>query len=322
MKRSAGIYFLSVGSCFSPKKMNLFSFNFVKSTFSNIKSNKQLFLLSVATNFIAFTVLGIFFLLFVNLEILFSSWDKHIQLIVYLDDKISNSNKKKIELLFNSNNKIDSIVFISRDQAWENFRGKFSSKSKFVTSLKFNPLPDSYTLRFVSGPDRLKNIRDFSEKIKNEKGVESVEYGEKWISRFEQFMIFLRGFILTFGVVLFSGMILIISNTIKLSIYSRKDEIDLMTLLGATHQFIKAPLLLEGVLQGVAGALLSLVSVKLIHLYIVFWFQGSLDSIFRGIDFQYLTNPIIYSVISTGIIIGVLGSSLSANQFLNRRNSE
>jgi cell division transport system permease protein len=183
-------------------------------------------------------------------------------------------------------------------------------------------LPDSYTLRFVSAPDRLKNIRDFSEKIKNEKGVESVEYGEKWISRFEHFMIFLRGFILIFGVVLFSGMILIISNTIKLSIYSRKDEIDLMTLLGATHAFIKAPLLLEGVFQGVAGALLSLVSVKLIHLYVVFWFQGSLDSIFRGIDFQYLTNPIIYSVISTGIIIGVLGSSLSANQFLNKRYSE
>ena len=302
--------------------MNLFSFDFIKTTFSNIKSNKQLFSLSVATNFIAFTVLGIFFLLFVNLDILFSSWDKHIQVIVYLDDKISNSNKKKIELLFNSNDKIDSTFFVSRDQAWESFRGKFSSKSNFLTSLNFNPLPDSYTLRFASGPDRLKNIRDFSEKIKNENGVESVEYGEKWISRFEQFMIFLRGFILVFGVVLFSGMILIISNTIKLSIYSRKDEIDLMTLLGATHQYIKVPLLLEGILQGVSGSLLALVSVKLIHLYIVFWFQGSLESVFRGLELQYLTKPIIFSVISTGIIVGVLGSSISANQFLHRHNSE
>jgi cell division transport system permease protein len=302
--------------------MNLFSFDFIKTTFSNIKSNKQLFLLSVATNFIAFTVLGIFFLLFVNLDILLSSWDKHIQVIVYLDDKISNSNKKKIELLFNSNDKIDSIFFVSRDQAWESFRGKFSSKSNFVTSLNFNPLPDSYTLRFASGPDRLKNIRDFSEKIKNNNGVESIEYGEKWISRFEQFMIFLRGFILLFGVVLFSGMILIISNTIKLSIYSRKDEIDLMTLLGATNQYIKVPLLLEGILQGVSGSLLGLVSVKLIHLYIVFWFQGSLESVFRGLELQYLTKPIIFSVISTGIIVGVLGSSISANQFLHRHNSE
>ena len=302
--------------------MNLFSFDFIKTTFSNIKSNKQLFSLSVATNFIAFTVLGIFFLLFVNLDILFSSWDKHIQVIVYLDDKISNSNKKKIELLFNSNDKIDSTFFVSRDQAWESFRGKFSSKSNFVTSLNFNPLPDSYTLRFASGPDRLINIRKFSEKIKNENGVESVEYGEKWISRFEQFMIFLRGFILVFGVVLFSGMILIISNTIKLSIYSRKDEIDLMTLLGATNQYIKVPLLLEGILQGVSGSLLALISVKLIHLYIVFWFQGSLESVFRGLELQYLTKPIIFSVISTGIIVGVLGSSISANQFLHRHNSE
>ena len=302
--------------------MNLFSFDFIKTTFSNIKSNKQLFSLSVATNFIAFTVLGIFFLLFVNLDILFSSWDKHIQVIVYLDDKISNPNKKKIELLFNSNDKIDSIFFVSRDQAWESFRGKFSSKSNFVTSLNFNPLPDSYTLRFASGPDRLINIRNFSEKIKNENGVESVEYGEKWISRFEQFMIFLRGFILVFGVVLFSGMILIISNTIKLSIYSRKDEIDLMTLLGATNQYIKVPLLLEGILQGVSGSLLALISVKFIHLYIVFWFQGSLESVFRGLELQYLTKPIIFSVISTGIIVGVLGSSISANQFLHRHNSE
>ena len=135
-------------------------------------------------------------------------------------------------------------------------------------------------------------------------------------------MFFLRGFILTFGIVLFSGMILIISNTIKFSIYSRKDEIDLMSLLGATHRFVKAPLLLEGVLQGATGALLSLASVKLIHLYIVFQFQGSLESIFRGLDFHYLTNPIIYSIISTGVIIGFLGSSFSANEFLNRRNLE
>ena len=93
-----------------------------------------------------------------------------------------------------------------------------------------------------------------------------------------------------------------------------------MNLLGATHRFIKAPLLLEGVLQGAMGALLSLATVKLIHLYIIFQFQGSLESVFRGLDFHYLTNPIIYSIISTGVIIGFLGSSFSANQFLNRRN--
>ena len=302
--------------------MKSFIANTINSTFSSINSNKQLFLLSVATNFIAFSVLGLFSLLFVNLNTLFSNWDKHVQLIVYLDDKIPIANKKKIELLFEANDKIKSVVFIPRDQAWKSFQSEFSTRSKFVTSLKFNPLPDSYTIRFASGSDRLKNIRDFSEKIKSYKGVESIEYGEKWISRFEQFMIFLRGFIIAFGIVLFSGMILIISNTIKFSIHTRKDEIDLMSLLGATHAFIKAPLILEGVMQGILGAFFSLVGIKLFYTYITFKFQGSLDSIFRGVDFQFLTDPLIFSILSTGIIIGILGSFLSVNQFLDSRNLE
>jgi cell division transport system permease protein len=294
----------------------------LKSTFLNIESNKQLFLLSVVTNFVAFSVLGLFFLLFVNLNMVFSSWDKHVQLIVYLDDEISNNDRNKIEKLFYSNSKIKSVIFVSRDQAWKDFQGEFSSRSKFITSLKFNPLPDSYTLRFESNGNRLINIKEFSEKIKNQKGIESIEYGEKWIYRFEQFMNFFRGFIVSFGVVLFSGLIFIISNTIKLSIYSRKDEIDLMSLLGATHRYIKAPLVFEGILQGALGALLALALVKVIHLYIVFRFQGSLLSTFRGFDFQYLTNPIICSIFIAGIFIGIWGSLLPVNHFLKLRNLE
>ena len=300
--------------------MNSFLSHIFKSTFLNIESNKQLFLLSIVTNFVAFSVLGLFFLLFVNLDMVFSSWDKHVQLIVYLDDEISNNDKNKIENLFESNIKIESIIFISRDQAWKKFQGEFSSRSKFITSLKFNPLPDSYTLRFKNDLNRLQNIREFSEKIKNQKGIESIEYGEKWIYRFEQFINFLRVFIISFGVVLFSGLIFIISNTIKLSIYTRKDEIDLMSLLGATHRFIKAPLLFEGILQGTVGALLALAAVKLVHLYIILRFQGSLESTFRGFDFQYLTNPIIYSILIAGMVIGIFGSLLPLNHFLKMRN--
>jgi cell division transport system permease protein len=267
-------------------------------------------------------VLGLFSLLFVNLNVFFSSWDNHVQLIVYLEDNISNTDKKKLKLLFDANDEIESVDFVSRDQAWARFQNEFEMKSNFITSLKYNPLPASYVIKFKNHKNRLENIKKFSLKIKDLEGIESFEYGEKWISRFEQFMIFLRGFILAFGVLLFSGMTLIISNTIKLSIHTRKDEIDLMSLLGATHAFIKAPLILEGVMQGILGAFFSLVGIKLFYTYITFKFQGSLDSIFRGVDFQFLTDPLIFSILSTGIIIGILGSFLSVNQFLDSRNLE
>ena len=120
--------------------------------------------------------------------------------------------------------------------------------------LGFNPLPASYRIRFKVSDDRSLHISEFAEKIRGKPGVESVEYGEKWIGRFEKFMIICRVFLLGVGALLSLGLTLIISNTIRLSIYSRQDEIELMLLIGATPRFVKIPFLLEGVLQGLSGS--------------------------------------------------------------------
>ena len=300
--------------------MNLFLLNALKATFLNIKSNKQVFIISVATIAIAFSILGLFFLIFVNLNAFLSTWDKQVQLIVYLDDRISKSHLSTLENIYKSHKAIDSVSFVSREDAWKSFKNTFSKKSKFIEVLDFNPLPASYILKFKDGPDRLNNIRKLAESLKRQDGVESLEYGEKWISRFESFMIFLKIFILCIGGILCIGLILIISNTIKLSIYSRQDEISLMSLLGATHHFIKAPLLLEGLVQGAIGVVIALSVVKLIHVYAKHQFQGSLGSIFRGIDLQFLTSPLLWALIIASIFVGLVGSLISINQFLYSKN--
>ncbi len=273
--------------------------------------------MSVATITIAFTIQGLFFIVFVNLDTLLSTWSKQVQLIVYLDDGISKGQKKELERIFESHEKIESISFVSRDEAWKDFKNTFSEKSGFVTDLDFNPLPASYNIKFKDGPDRLNNIRQLADSLKEKEGIESLEYGEKWISRFEKFMIFLRVFILAVGATLSVGLILIISNTIRLSIYSRQDELDLMLLLGATHRFIKSPLLLEGLVQSIIGVGLALGIVKLIHVYMKFQFQGSLESIFRGVDLQFLTQPLIWAMVLASIFIGWVGSLLSITQYLH-----
>jgi cell division transport system permease protein len=259
---------------------------------------------------------------FVNLNTLLSTWDKQVQLIVYLDDGISKGQKNALEEIFKSNEKVDSISYDSRDEAWTEFKNTFSGKSGFVTDLDFNPLPASYNLKFKDDPERIVNIRQLADLLKGQKGVESLEYGEKWISRFENFMIFLRVVILAVGGILSVGLILIISNAIKLSIYSRRDEFDLMLLLGATHRFIKTPLLLEGLVQGVIGVGLALGLVKLTHIYMKFNFQGSLESIFRGVDFQFLTQPLLWTMVLASIFIGWVGSFLSITQYLHSTDRE
>jgi cell division transport system permease protein len=97
-------------------------FHLINTTINNIKSNRQLFSMSVATISIAFSVLGLFFLLFVNLNSLLSTWDKHVQLIVFLDNDISKDSKNKLEQKFKLNEKIKSFIFVSRSQAWESFK--------------------------------------------------------------------------------------------------------------------------------------------------------------------------------------------------------
>jgi cell division transport system permease protein len=288
----------------------------LKTTFINIKSNKQLFFASVGTITTALSILGLFLFVYINLNSVLSFWNDQVQLIVYLDDEISSDKKKQLEKKFSSNPEVDEFNFVSREKAWENFQSMFSEKSSFLKGMGFNPLPASYNLMIKPSPERLKNIQSLAKKLNQQDGVESVEYGEEWINRFEAFMILMRVFLLALGALLCLGSVLIISNTVKLSVLSRKSEIELMLLTGATPGFIKFPFFLEGVFHGLLGAIVSLSLIKGLHLYLVNRLQGSIETFGRGMDFQFISMPFIVIIVLISILVGWLGSYLSLQQFL------
>jgi len=288
----------------------------LKTTFNNIKSNKQLFFASVGTITTALSILGLFLFVYINLNSVLSFWNDQVQLIVYLDDEIPNDEKKRLEKLFSSSPEVDSFDFVSREKAWKNFQSMFSEKSSFLNGMGFNPLPASYNLIIKPSPERLKHIQSLAKKLNQQDVVESVEYGEEWIIRFETFMILMRIFLLALGALLCLGAILIISNTVKLSVLSRKNEIELMLLTGATPGFIKFPFFLEGIFHGVLGALVSLTLMKGLHLYSVSQFQGSIETFGRGMDFQFIPLPFIAIIMLASILVGWLGSYLSLQQYL------
>ncbi len=287
-------------------------------TLSNIKSNLQVFLVSVATITVAFSILGLFLVIFVNLNSFLTTWSKHVQLIVYLEDDISKDQRGVLEQLISTNPDVESMTFISKESAWANFKNTFSTKkSDFIDELKFNPLPSSYNIKFRPSPERFTKIRNFAELFKEREGVESVEYGEKWLRAFEKFMLFIRIFLLAVGGLLSLGLILIISNTIKLSFYSRQEEIELMLLIGATPGFVRIPFMLEGMLQGLLGGIFALALIKFLQLYIQVQFQGSLETIVRGMEFQYISQPIILILLASSVFIGWMGSYIFIRQFLS-----
>ncbi len=245
------------------------------------------------------------------------TWNEEIRLLVYIEDGISDQDRKNLETYFKKLNDVERTKFVSENEAWKKFKEMFAQKSDFLNELDFNPLPASYILKLKPIKDPLKKLRELAGNIRNQRGVESVDYGEKWIGRFETFMILLRIFLMAIGALLALGAMLIISNTIKLSVFSRRDEIELMLLIGAKPGFIKAPFFFEGIIHGILGAGFSLIFVKVIQFFLKEQFQGSLSYLARGIEFKFLSGPYLILLVTLSIFLGWLGSFVSVNQFLN-----
>ena len=291
-----------------------------QATITNVRANMQTFLISVVTIAISIGILGVFFIIFFNLNGFLASWNKQVQLIVYLEDNISPAQKSNLEVMFKENSRVQSTEEVTKDKAWQDFRQIQIEKSGLEFNLGFNPLPSSYKLRFKISDNRLTDISKFAEIVKSKLGVESVEYGKTWIARYEKFMVFCRVFLMATGVLLSFGLILIISNTIRLSIYSRQDEIELMLLIGATPGFVKIPFLLEGFLQGLCGSILSLGLIGVTYYYLKSEFQVYIDSITRGMDFQFISQPFLLSLVGLSVMIGLVASYISTYQYIQTLN--
>ena len=285
-----------------------------RTTLSNILNNKQTFFLSVATITISIFILGLFLMLFSNLNGFLSKLDDEVQLIVYLDDNISFAEKKVLEDIISKSPFVKSTTKVSKKLAWKEFQSNMSENLKPLFDMKFNPLPASYKIQFYEADNRLVHIRKLSEQLKTQKGIESVEYGQEWITRIENFMFFSRLFLFAMGGLLCFGLILIISNTIRLSIYSRRDEIELMLLIGATPSFVKVPYLFEGMLQGLTGSILALFLIKGINFYLKDEFQSTIESI--SMEFQFIAEPYLFGLVGLSLLVGLVASYLSTYQFL------
>ncbi len=293
-----------------------------RTTLSNIRNNKQTFFLSVGTITISISILGLFLMLFFNLNSFLSNWNQQVQLVVYLNDDITPPQKKILEDQISENPHIETRIEISRAMAWKNFQSNSSDEFKELLNLDFNPLPASYKIQFKYSENRLAHIRELAESLKALQGVESVVYGEKWISRFEKFMVFSKVFLLAMGALLCLGLTLIVSNTIRLSIYSRQNEIELMLLIGATPRFVKIPFLLEGMIQGLSGSILAIFLMGGIHYYLKREFQSSIETIAMGMDIKFIAEPFLFGLIGLSLLVGFLASYISTIQFLHSLNKK
>ncbi len=236
--------------------------------------------------------------------------------MVYLQDNIAKKDLKKLKSYLSSMQKIDKYLYVSKDQALKKFRKRLDRNQTILDNLDVNPLPASFELKLKNEYRNYKEIKSIAEDVKKFKGIESLEFGEGWLERIETILFFLKFIVLAIGGMICIGIILIISNAIKLSLYARKDEIEIMQLVGATDWFIKGPFLLEGILQGFLGAILSM--IILYGFYEMFIDNLQTSRFFIGArSFLFIPPRDIAYIILSGALIGYAGSYVSLRKFLN-----
>lgn len=282
---------------------------------ANIRDNKETSLIAIFTISVAITILGLFLLVYFNLNNVLRGWSEKLQLVVYLKDDIQESGLKKVEGMIRDEGKIWKWEYLSKDDALRAFREKLKDKSAILEGLDGNPLPASFNIYFKEDYRNYEEIKLLAEKFSAAQGVEDVDYGGGWILRFEAAIFFLKIFITAVGGLLALGLITIISNTVRLSVYSRHDEIEIKKLVGATRWFIQAPFLVEGIIQGMAGVFFSLGFLLIFYGYfLVRLATGS--QLLMGVNVVFLPPKVVLLLVLLGALVGGTGSLLSLRKLM------
>jgi cell division transport system permease protein len=289
---------------------------FVREAFQGIKNNGFIHL--VATGTIAFSLLtfGIFLLTVINLDRIFDDWGKRMQVIVYLEvkstDEAISAAKESISRLPQT----ERVTYISKEQSLKALKKSLQSQADILDSLDANPLPPSFEVQLKEEHTTQKSLQAFVDEVEKLETVIDVDYGQEWLKKFSAFISMIKLVGMGIGGFLLLATIFIISNTIKLTIYSRREEIEIMKLVGATNFSIQIPFFLEGITQGFAASLLSLgilfVSYKLLL------YKITIDySLYLGyVEFVFLPQKLIGQLILLGIVLGIFGCAFSMGRFL------
>lgn len=285
---------------------------FLGETMRSFRRNKFMATASVLTVTLSMFILGTFLAVVLNMNHMAAYLENQVEMSVYLKDGLTTEQVMGVGQRLKAMPDMTEITFTNKDQAMKEFRERLGDQAGILDAVNGNPLPSSYRLSFAN-PSSLKAAADMASTFKE---VESVQYGQDIIEQLYKVSQAIRisGIILI--IFLAGAELFIISNTIRLTVFARRREIQIMKYVGATNGFIRWPFLFEGVIIGLIGS--GIASALLWKLYEVTLSEaagaGLLFIPFIGV-YPFMLH-ITLALLAAGILIGALGSSISLRKYM------
>jgi cell division transport system permease protein len=267
--------------------------------------------LSVLTISAALLVLGGFLLATVNLDRAVSKWSAAAEFSVYLHDGISQEQRVALNGLLDRHPAVASREYVSKAEAAVRFRRDFPDLAAGLADLAQNPLPASIEVRLNPARADGTALEALARQLMQNGGVADVRFDRRWLERLGRIASAIRWIGWTLGAVLLAASVLTVATVVRLALHARRDEIDIMQLMGAPIGLLRGPLVVEGVLQGGAGALAALVALYAGYLA----FRGRLVAVLGpALDASVVFLPFSLSVllVLVGIVVGCAGGVVAS----------
>lgn len=273
----------------------------------NFKSNPVISGASTIIIALSLFIFSMFLTIYLNFQKISERWGRKVRVDVYLVDSIDVEQRNFLETKIRELNGVESVEYVSADSALEEFRHMIGGDDELLKELETNPLPASFKVQVKKEYREPFHLKELAEKIKKLTGVEQVRYGAEWVEKFDALLKIFKLLGLAIGAILSLSSLLIISNTIRLTIYSRKEEIEIMRLVGATESFIRIPFYLEGIVQGFTAGIIAMILWRLVYMAVLVKLDFTLGAL-GGARLEFL--PLRYSMamVCGGALLGFLGS--------------
>ncbi len=263
-----------------------------------------------------FAVVGFIFLAAMNLNRLIVSWGEGVEISLYLKDEIPPDRIDALKSFLESRGDLANVRFIAHETATENFKTQMASYAPGLLSDPdfANPFPASFRVALRGGVKTdadVKKLEAVADELRHKDGIDDVSFGQSWIKNYSEFVSALVASGGTLVIVLILGSLFVIGNSIRMSIAGRRDEIEILELVGATSSMIRRPFVMEGALTGLIASIFSLA----LNFTVFAWQLSKLNSslVFARLasQFSFLGVMQVGGFIVGGMALGAFGAWLA-----------
>lgn len=224
----------------------------------NMRQSPFLCFAAIGTVTVALTILAFFAIIVQNVQNLTAHWSEEVQVVAYIDTLSEGRTLEGLKKELRQLSSVQEVQFVSREQAFTRFQKRMGANADLLDGLNADFLPASLEISLKPAARNQAGVDLVLSHLRKNPSFSDLRYGQEWLERFETFVSLLRVAGAILGGFLLFATLFIVSNTIKLTLYARREELEIMALVGGTSAFIKLPFLIEGAVQGVCGGLLAL----------------------------------------------------------------